>query len=119
MKFLDLIPHKEKETGVRDGRTRLVPNMLRCYFDDMHSVLREGYHVLREKGTMIIVVDQSAYLGMPVPTDLILARIGEKIGYHVNRIIKCRRAGTSGQQLKRFPYLKTLLRESILVLEKK
>lgn len=112
------IPEKESDTGVRDGRTRLVPNMLKCYFDDMWKVLYEGFYALRNKGTMNIVVDQSSYLGVPIPTDLILAKIGEDIGYKVKTIIKCRRAGTSGQQLKKFPYLKEMLRESIVVLEK-
>ncbi len=112
------IPIKEKETGVRDGRNRLVPIMLRCYFDDMHKMLAEGYSALRYKGAMSIVVDQSAYLGIPVPTDLILARIAEHIGYRVTSIDKCRRAATSGQQLKRHPYLKHMLRESIVNLEK-
>jgi site-specific DNA-methyltransferase (adenine-specific) len=112
------IPEKESKTGVRDGRTRLVPNMLRCYFDDMHKVLKSGHNSLRSKGTMSIVVDQSAYLGIPIPTDLILAFIGEQLGYRVTRLVKCRRANTSGQQLRSFPYLKNMLRESIVTMER-
>jgi site-specific DNA-methyltransferase (adenine-specific) len=54
----------------------------------------------------------------PIPTDLILSMIGEDAGFKINSIIKCRRAATSGQQLKEFPYLKDLLRESIVTLER-
>jgi len=116
--ILSRIPEKEAETGVRDGRTRLVPNMLRGYFEDMGIVLEEGYRNLAPGGLMHIVVDQSAYVGVPIPTDLILAAIGESSGFAVEGIINCRRANTSGQQLRKFPYLKHLLRESIVSLRK-
>lgn len=112
------IPTKEAETGTRDGRTRLVPNMLRGYFEDMRTVIQEGYNSLCADGTMHIVVDQSAYVGVPIATDLIFALLAEKIGFDVVSVKNCRRANTSGQQLKKFPYLKNLLRESIVSLRK-
>ena len=112
------IPIKENETGKRDGRTRLVPNMLRTYFDDMRLVLKEGFDILAAGGTAHIVVDQSAYLGAAIPTDLILAQISEFIGFEVIEVVKCRRAMTSAQQLKKYPYLKDLLRESIVTIRK-
>lgn len=115
---LNQVPQKEFETGTRDGRTRLVPNMLRGYFEDMRNVLKLGYDALDTDGVMHIVVDQSAYVGVPIPTDLILASIGEDIGFKVTGLINCRRANTSGQQLKKYPYLKSLLRESIVSLRK-
>lgn len=112
------IPIKESETGKRDGRTRLVPNMLRTYFDDMRLVLQGGFDILADGGTAHIVVDQSAYLGAAIPTDLILAQISELIGFEVVEVVKCRRAMTSAQQLKKYPYLKDLLRESIVTIKK-
>jgi hypothetical protein len=112
------IPKKESKTGIRDGRTRLVPNMLRGYFEDMATALGEFYKSLIVHGRVHIVVDQSAYVGVPIPTDLILASIAEEQGFAVRRIVKCRPANTSGQQLREFPYLKDLLRESIVDLEK-
>ncbi len=116
--ILKRIPEKESETGVRDGRTRLVQNMLRGYFEDMSVVIEEGFRALANGGMMHIVVDQSAYVGIPIPTDLLLAAIGEAAGFEVDGLISCRRAGTSGQQLRKFPYLKGLLRESIVSLRK-
>lgn len=112
------IPQKEAETGTRDGRTRLVPNMLRGYFEDMGTVIKQGYKALCPGGTMHIVVDQSAYVGVPIATDLIYGYLAEEIGFEVLSITNCRKANTSGQQLKKFPYLKSLLRESIVNLRK-
>jgi hypothetical protein len=112
------IPIKEAQTKKRDGRTRLVPNMLRGYFADMRKVLEEIFAGLSPGGNCYIVVDQSAYVGVIIPTDIILAWIGESIGFKVNYISKCRKATTSGQQLQKHPYLRNILREGIVVLSK-
>lgn len=112
------IPKKEKRTGKRDGRTRLMAKVITAYFKDMDGVIQNISETLIEGGKCYIVVDQSAYVGIIVPTDLLLASIAEKHGLNVAQIIKCRKAITSGQQLKQFPYLKDNLRESIVVLEK-
>jgi hypothetical protein len=113
------IPLKEKETGRRDSRTRIVPNLLKGYFEDMETAIELFSRVLKSGAKCYIVVDQSAYVGIVAPTDLMLARIAERRGFAVQSIIKCRKAITSGQQLKRYPYLKTILRESILAMTKK
>ena len=112
------IPKKEAKTGKKDGRTRLMPNMIRDYFSDMNSVLKEIYESLSVGGTCYIVVDQSAYVGVIIPTDTILALLAERKGFTVEKISICRKAATSGQQLKQYPYLKNTLRESIVCLKK-
>lgn len=112
------IPKKEARTGKRDGRTRLMPNMLCGYFCDMGKVLEQLYAALDAGGNCYIVVDQSAYVGVIIPTDVILADIAEKCGFKVEEIVVCRKANTSGQQLKAYPYLGTTLRESIICLKK-
>lgn len=116
--ILEEIPKKELITGKRDGRTRLMPNMIRGYFLDMQKVLKEIYIALPKNKKCYIVVDQSAYVGVIVPTDVILALIAERIGFTVEEISVCRKASTSGQQLKQYPYLKNTLRESIVCLKK-
>ena len=113
------IPFKELEIGKKDNRSRKVPNMIRGYFSDMHEVIKQSSISLKKGKKMYIVVDQSAYLGVIVPTDLILAYISEKEGFEVKNIIECRKCRTSTQQLKRFPYLKNALRESIVEVVKK
>jgi site-specific DNA-methyltransferase (adenine-specific) len=112
------IPLKEKKTGVVDNRSRLVPNLLIGYFEDMGKTI-EQFSISMPKGSCCyIVVDQSAYLGVIVPSDLLLAELGSKHGLTVEKLIRCRTAKTSAQQLKEYPYLRTFLRESIVVLKK-
>lgn len=113
------IPKKEAETGKKDFRTRKVPNMLRGYFSDMQEVLEQCSLVLETGRKVYIVVDQSSYVGVIVPTDLLLAYLGEQVGFRVENITECRKSRTSAQQLNRFPYLKNTLRESIVEFEKK
>lgn len=112
------IPEKETRTGKKDSRTRRVPKMIKGYFTDMEKVISESSKVLKSGKKCYIVVDQSAYLGKIVPTDLFLAAIAEDYKFKVNEIIICRFAKTSGQQLQLYPYLSNSLRESIVVLEK-
>ena len=113
------IPKKEKVTGKRDARTRLMPNMLRGYFTDMGKVLENLFEAIDVNGHCYIVVDQSAYVGVIVPTDVILASIAEMKGFIVENIIVCRKAATSVQQRKAFPYLGNTLRESIVCLKRR
>lgn len=113
-----VIPLKEKETGKKDSRTRKVPDMLRGYFADMREVIRQCARCLPVGKCTYIIVDQSAYLGKIVPTDLLLAYLGESEGFEVTKIINCRTARTSTQQLNKYPYLKTALRESIVCLKR-
>lgn len=112
------IPEKEAKTGKRDARTRKVPKMIKGYFADMEKVIEESSEVLPIGKKCYIVVDQSAYLGRIVPTDLFFAAIAENYGFKVNEIIVCRIAKTAGQQIQRYPYLRDSLRESIVVLER-
>ncbi|NFN85903.1 hypothetical protein FDF31_04555 [Clostridium sporogenes] len=115
----DAIPFKEAQTGKKDGRTRKVPKMIKGYFSDMEKVIEESSKVLAKDQYCYIVVDQSAYLGRIVPTDLFLAYIAENYQFEISEIIICRNAKTSGQQLQKYPYLKDSLRESIIVMKKK
>lgn len=112
------IPEKEALTGKRDSRTRKVPKMIRGYFTDMEKVISESSDVLKSGKKCYIVVDQSAYLGRIVPTDLFFAAIAEEYNFKVSEIIICRTAKTSGQQIQKYPYLRNSLRESIVVLQK-
>lgn len=112
------IPEKEARSGRRDSRTRKVPKMIKGYFTDMEKVISESSNVLATGKKCYIVVDQSAYLGRIVPTDLFLAAIAEHYNFRATDIIICRVAKTSGQQIQLYPYLSESLRESIVVLEK-
>ncbi len=67
---------------------------------------------------MHIVVDQSAYVGVPVPTDLLLGEIGRGLGFEFEQLTLCRRARTSAQQLREFPILGKLIRETVVTLRR-
>lgn len=113
------IPNKELRTGKKDFRTRKVPNMIKGYFSDMKEIIKQCGLALEKGRKVYIVVDQSAYVGIIIPTDILLAYLAEDVGFEVGRIIECRKARTSAQQLKDFPYLNNVLRESIVELVKK
>jgi hypothetical protein len=116
--ILRRLPAKELSTGVRDGRSRLLPNMLRGYFEDMHKFLSRSAKGMPTGSYMAIVVDQSAYLGVLVPTDLILAEIGISLGFTLEKLVICRRAKTSGQQMNMQPALGEVLRETAVILRR-
>lgn len=113
------LARKETLTGARDQRTRLVPNLLRGYFSDMRDVLRSCAGLLEPGGRVHVVVDQSAYAGVPVATDLLIGDIGTREGFELERITMCRRSKTSGQQLKLCPTLAGLLRETVVTLRRR
>lgn len=113
------IPEKESLTGKKDSRTRKVPRMIKTYFNDMANIIEQCSLSLPKGKKCYIVVDQSSYLGKIVPSDLLLADLAGQRNFGVEKIVVCRKAKTSPQQAKRFPYLKEALRESIIVLVKK
>ena len=115
----EAIPQKEAKTGKIDSRTRKVPSMINGYFYDMEQVLIQCEKILNKGKHVYIVVDQSAYLGKIVPTDLLLGYLGEKHNFDIEYILKTKNANTSAQQLKEFPYLKGNLRGTILSLIKR
>lgn len=112
------IPEKEHRTGKEDTRTRKVPALIQGYFYDMGKIIKACSDTLPVGKRTYIVVDQSAYLGKVVPTDLFLAKIAESHGFVVEKILVCRKAKTSAQQYQLYPYLENTLRESIVVLRK-
>ena len=94
-----------------------IPDMLRGYFDDMTEVLNRLYQLLKKGNCCYIVVANSSYKEIVVPTDLLLADIGENIGFKIKKIIHARNMPTSSQQSQKLSK-NILLRESIILLEK-
>lgn len=96
-----------------------IPDMIRGYFDDMTEIF-EKLHAGMVKGSKcFIVVANSGYRGILVPTDLLFADIGKQIGFKNVGIIHARKMRASSQQMKELNgRYGTLMRESIVVLEK-
>jgi len=96
-----------------------IPEMILGYFSDMKVVLKSIHSVSKKDVCCIIVVGNSAYGNIVIPTDLILAEIGEKIGFKCVEIRIARRNETSSQQHRNLGEFQEYLRESIVILKKK
>jgi len=92
-----------------------IPDMIRGYFDDMEEILKNMSKVMIKGARAYIVVANSGYRGVLVPTDLLLAEIAEKNGFQVNNIYIARKIRASSQQMSLLHdgYNK-LMRESII-----
>lgn len=95
-----------------------IPNMIKGYFEDMGIILKNIYEVMKRKGICAIVVGNSAYGNVVIPTDQILSLISSQIGFKFKEIKIARRLRTSSQQMSRIKEYRNLLRESIVILEK-
>ncbi|MCW3985161.1 MAG: site-specific DNA-methyltransferase [Candidatus Bathyarchaeota archaeon] len=95
-----------------------IVSMIEGYFTKMEVVLKQIYEMLMPNRKCAIVVGNSAYSNVLIPTDLLLSKIGREIGFKKTKLIIARHLTTSSQQKKRLERLKKYLRESIIVLEK-
>lgn len=95
-----------------------IPGVVRGYFDDFNYLLKKLYLRTTKNGYVGIVVGNSAYTGVIIPTDLIISEIASEIGFNVKNIFITRHLTTSSQQKKQLENLKEYLRESIILLQK-
>lgn len=92
-----------------------IPDMIRGYFDDMESMIKNLSKILVNKAKCYIVVANSGYKGILVPTDLLLAEIAEKYGYKVCNIYHARKIRSSSQQMHILnTNYNNLMRESVI-----
>jgi hypothetical protein len=95
-----------------------IPNVIRGYFDDMHNLLSKLYSQTANNGYIGIVVGNSAYSGVIIPADILIAEIANEIGFESKGIFVTRHLTTSSQQKTELKHLKNYLRESIILLKK-
>jgi hypothetical protein len=95
-----------------------IPKMLSTYFSQMHFLLEKIYEKTIKGGHCVIVVGNSAYGQIALPTDIILGEIGNEIGFNVEEIIEARKNETSSQQHSKLGEHIDFVRESIVVLQK-
>ncbi len=123
-KDIDHIHRTETLTNIieylskKDLWDKRIPKMLDTYFYDMHVLLKALYNSTKPGGFCIIVVGNSSYGNLAVPTDLLLAEIGEKTGFKAQEIIEARKNETSSQQHAKLGKLVEYIRESLVVLRK-
>lgn len=65
---------------------RDIPCMVESYFEDMYLVLKEIYRVSKENAPAALVVGNACFPGVTVDVDLILAELGEDVGFRLQEI---------------------------------
>lgn len=96
-----------------------LPSMVQSYFTDMATVLRQAAPLLKPGGKAWIVVSTSAYGGIEIPVDLILADVGTRNGWQLVGVYVLRQLRTSAQQWNQLQAgTKKPLRESLIILQR-
>jgi hypothetical protein len=101
-----------------DFWNKKIPTMVEAYFYDMRCVLKEAARVLKKGAEAWIVVSTSAYKGVHIPVDLILADLGCEWGFTLKEVYVLRSLRVAGQQQSDFKQLGLPLRESLIVLKR-
>ena len=65
---------------------RRIPKMVCAYFEDMRAVLRQLKRLARKDASLWIVVSTSAYAGVEIPVDHIIADIACREGWHLREV---------------------------------
>lgn len=108
---------KEREEKLWDKR---IVSMVQAYFSDMADILKECGRVVRPSGQAWIIVSTSAYAGIEIPVDLILADIGCRNGWSLRGVNVLRNIRSSSQHWGNLEVgSKSTLRESLIILQRK
>jgi DNA modification methylase len=96
-----------------------IPQMIQAYFEDMEELLAALTERANPSALLKIVVATSAYGGVVVPVDLILAEIAEQVGWELHDVQVVRRLRSSAQLWKHEDRDKKVpeLRESVVILK--
>jgi hypothetical protein len=93
--------------------------MVQSYFADLANIVKQCARLVRPGGRAWIVVGTSAYGGVEIPVDLILADIAAQSGWSVKSVNVLRQLRAAGQQWSRIgDGPAPPLRESLVILER-
>ncbi len=97
-----------------------IPSMILAYFEDWDNILRNLDCKSEKNAQLWIVVSTSAYAGIEIPVDLIIADIATKHNWYLQEIGVLRYIRTSGQHWNNIEdkAQKPSLRESVIILRK-
>jgi site-specific DNA-methyltransferase (adenine-specific) len=93
-----------------------VPALIRGYFSDMAQILTRCRRVLRSGGTCFVVVGNSAYGGVIIPTDALIARLAHGAGFENVAVVPVRHLTVAPQQRNELRGREEYMRESIVVM---
>jgi site-specific DNA-methyltransferase (adenine-specific) len=91
-----------------------VPDLLRGYFDDMRVTLKHCKKML-SGGKCFVVVGNSAFAGVIIPTDVMLANLGRECGFKKAEVLVTRHLTVAPQQRNQLLSLENNMRESVVV----
>jgi len=77
-----------------------IPTMVQAYFEDMEGILRGLRQRALENASVWLVVSTSAYAGVEIPVDLILAEVGQRTGWFLREVGVLRYLRSSSQHFK-------------------
>jgi hypothetical protein len=116
--------YQDTISAIRSGTAELwdqrIALMVQAYFEDLGIVLRNLRNRARPDASVWLVVSTSAYAGIEIPVDLILAEIGSRNGWHLREVGVLRNLRSSSQHVQhvRDPKRKSVpLRESVVILD--
>jgi hypothetical protein len=108
---------KEQERDLWSAR---LPFMVQAYFEDMETVLRGLRTRAAKVASLWLVVSTSAYAGVEVPVDLILAEIGQRAGWFLREIGVLRYLRSASQHVRHVEDVakkSVPLRESLVIFD--
>lgn len=112
--WIEQIKRNIKENIAKRGayRRQDMPNIVHKYFDDMHKVMGKVIESMNSGARFILVVGDSLIADVYVPTDLLIAKIGQDLNLEIEKIEKGRERRSG--QIRSYR-----LRESIITLRKR
>lgn len=96
-----------------------IPHMIDAYFEDLYLVLLHLRRLAAEGAQLWLVVSTSAYGGVEVPVDLVLAELGSACGWDLREVGVLRQLRSSGQHWATLKNLSPPLRESVVIFRAK
>ena len=97
-----------------------IPLMVQAYFEDMQTLLRCLLQLSERDASLWMVVSTSAYAGVEVPVDLVIAEIGSGVGWSLREVGVLRHLRSSGQHFRGLPEEGASLlrlRESVVIFD--
>jgi hypothetical protein len=99
-----------------------LPKMVQAYFEDMEGILVDLKRRALPSASIWLVVSTSAYVGVEVPVDLILAEIGQRAGWFLREVGVLRYLRSSSQHTRLVgdeALVSVPLRESVMIFDVK
>jgi len=109
---------KDLQNRQKDLWSPRIPEMVQAYFEDMECLLATLALRANRNASLKIAVSTSAYGGIVVPVDFILAEIAEAVGWQLKDVLVVRRLRSSAQNWKHENATNAApaLRESVIIL---